>query len=131
MISCLIPFIRFVINICANCGFRVITAGIGSDITIRLSASRALVLVAVHSLSASVSMSDFNFLKRILHVPQLRFEADSFEPLIVLSDKILDQRVLLDGLLLADWQLAHELVCELALTLSLAVLAEEQWVGVR
>lgn len=100
------------------------------DITLRFH-SLLLVLVAMHSLPASVCVGDFYFLQCILNISQLGFEANSFEPLIVLFDEILDKMMLLYGLLLADRQLAHELVCELALTLPLAVLAEEVWVGVR
>ena len=105
-------------------------AGILNDITLCFN-SLLLVFVTVHSLTASVGVGDFYFLQCILNVPQLGFEANSFEPLIVLFYEILDKVMLLYGLLLADRQLAHELVCELALTLPLAVLAEEVRVGDR
>lgn len=89
------------------------------------------VLVPVHSLTAPVSMCDLDLLQRVLYLPQLRLKSDSFQPLVVLSDKILRQRVLFYWLPLTDRQFAHQLVGELALALALAVLAEEERVGVR
>lgn len=87
-----------------------------------------LALYSVDPLSSPVGMSYLNLLKQVLDMSNITLEANTLKPLVVLLNYVFNQLVLLNWLLLTNWQLTHQLICELALPFSLAVLTKEEGV---
>lgn len=68
-----------------------------------------LILETQFPLSASVSVARFDTLEAILYLPHYLLQVICLQLLIELLNAVFDNRVQLDGLVLRDWQVAHEL----------------------